>query len=217
MHEPHEERLDAHGIAAIVLAAGRSSRMGPQHKLLLPLGGRPLVAYAVAAACASHAAQVVVVLGHAAAQVGAALPVGRHQVAVNRAYADGMASSLHVGVRTLAPKTTGAVILLADQPLVTAALIDRLLAAARALPDAILATSYAGQRGNPVYFPRALFAELLAVTGDEGGRTVIARHRDLMQLVSAAHAEAALDVDAPGEYERLVAIWDELYPRIVAE
>lgn len=193
-------------IAAVVLAAGRSTRMGA-HKLLLPLGGRPLVNYAVGAACASRAAPVVVVLGHDAEAVRAALPPQRQRYMLNDAFASGMASSLRAGIAALPPSATGVLVLLADQPLVTAALVDEVLAAAAAHPKQIVAATYAGVRSHPVYFPRALFTELAAVAGDEGGRSVLARHADLVRLLPLEPAAAALDVDRPGDYERVVAAW----------
>ncbi len=193
-------------IAAVVLAAGRSMRMGA-HKLLLPLGGRPLVSYAVTAACASRAAPVVVVLGHDAEAVRAALPPDRQRYVVNDAFASGMASSLRAGITALPLAATGALVLLADQPLVTAALVSQVLTAATAHPERIVAATYAGVRSHPVYFPRALFAELSAVQGDEGGRSVLARHADLVRLLPLEPAAAALDVDRPGDYERVVAAW----------
>jgi molybdenum cofactor cytidylyltransferase len=198
--------LSETSIAAVVLAAGRSTRMGA-HKLLLPLGGRPLVSYAVAAACASPAAPVVVVLGHDAEAVRAALPRDRQRYVVNDAFASGMASSLRAGIAALPPSATGALVLLADQPLVTAALVSQVLTAATAHPEQIVAATYAGVRSHPVYFPRALFGELSAVQGDEGGRSVLARHADLVRLLPLEPAAAALDVDRPGDYERVVAAW----------
>src|SRR5581483_6688072 len=150
-------------LAAIVLAAGRSTRMDA-HKLLLPLGNRPLVAHAVAAACASGAEPVIVVLGHDAGRVAAALPAGRQQVVINPSYQEGMATSLRAGLLALPAEPAGALILLGDQPFVTLDLIEQVLAAARETPERIVAASYEGQRGNPVYFPRAYFAELRAVT-----------------------------------------------------
>src|SRR5271165_2277931 len=151
-------------IGAIVLAAGRSSRMGGRHKLLLPLGGPPLVSYAVEAACASSADPVIVVLGYQAEQVRAALPKsGRFTVTVNPDFGSGMAGSLRLGVRSLlalqgqGSKQAGVAVLLADQPLVSAALVDLLLDNARATPTAIIAAAYAGQRSTPVYFPSFLF------------------------------------------------------------
>lgn len=200
-------------IAAIVLAAGRSSRMG-EHKLLLSLGGRPLVTYAVDAACRSEVASVIVVVGHNAHHIMSALDGMCCRIVTNELYADGMATSLRVGIATLPSDVTGALILLADQPLVTFAMMNRMLAAADREPYAIHAAVYNGKRGNPVYFPRALFGELRAVSGDEGGRSVIARHAEIVRLVSMPVVEAALDVDTPGEYERLIAGW-ETYSKIV--
>jgi molybdenum cofactor cytidylyltransferase len=194
-------------VAAIVLAAGRSSRMG-EHKLLLPLGGRPLVTYAVHAACTSSAYMVIVVVGHIADEVASTLAGMRCRVVTNASYADGMATSLRTGIAAVPQEVVGALVLLADQPLVTFAMVNHMLAAVALEPDAIHAAAYDGKRGNPVYFPRALFGELLAVAGDEGGRSVVARHADMVQLVPMLHGEAALDVDTPGEYERLVAGWE---------
>src|SRR5262245_45144211 len=115
---------------AIVLAAGTSSRMGAQ-KLLLPLGGRPLVAYSVAAACASPGDPVLVVLGREAERVAEALPPGRHVTVTNPNYASGMASSLRTGLDALPEAVAGALILLGDQPLVTRAIVAALLDEAR--------------------------------------------------------------------------------------
>lgn len=200
----------------IVLAAGSSSRMGA-HKLLLPLGGRPLVAYAVAAACASAAEPVVVVLGRDADDVRAALPPGRYVTMVNPDYASGMASSVRAGLRALRAagggrgrkpdsSTAGALIALADQPLAGADLFDALLRAATEYPDEIVAARYDGRRGNPVVFPAALFAELERVEGDEGGRGVIARHPDLLRVIDWPDPRAALDVDRPEDYARVVSL-----------
>src|SRR5579862_5040588 len=200
-------------IGAVILAAGRSTRMQAlgTPKLLLPLGGRPLITYAVAAACASRVDPLIVVLGNAAERAQTALNewaasatpailAGRYHCVVNPDFAQGMASSLRVGITTLvsiAPDTMGVVILLADQPLVTTALLDSLLAEAYATPEAIVAASYGGQRGHPIYFPRALFDELMAVTGDEGGRSVVAHHADRLRLIPIVETRASLDIDRP--------------------
>jgi molybdenum cofactor cytidylyltransferase len=199
-------------IGAILLAAGRSSRMG-QHKLLLPLGGRPLVAYSVEAASASSADPVLVILGYQAAEVEAALPAGRYSVCTNPKFASGMASSLCLGIEAFSTLSAagrlvaGAIILLADQPLISTSQINRLLLTARATPDAIVAAAYAGHRSTPVYFPRHLFDELLQITGDEGGRSVIANHLDLVKLLHIVEPEVGLDVDLGEEYEELRANW----------
>jgi len=186
-------------------------------KQLLPLGGRPLLTYAVAAACASAAAPIVVVLGAQAERAQAALDEwvagddaahGRFRCVVNPDFAQGMAGSLRVGLAALhaaAPDTMGALIALADMPLVTSAIFDALLTMAQTDPSAIVAASYDGQRGHPIIFPRALFGDLAQVAGDEGGRSVIARHADRLRLVPIADAHAALDVDRPEDYAAISA------------
>ncbi|HEX6123656.1 MAG TPA: nucleotidyltransferase family protein, partial [Ktedonobacterales bacterium] len=125
---------------------------------------------------------------------------------------EGMASSLRAGIRWLvaheaASPVSGALIVLGDQPLVRAAHHRRLLQAARAAPALIHAASYGGQQGTPVYFPRAYFAELLALRGDEGGRSVLRRHAERVRLVALEPPETALDVDTPEDYARVSTLW----------
>jgi molybdenum cofactor cytidylyltransferase len=194
-------------IAAIVLAAGKSSRMGA-HKLLLPLGGQALVAHVVLAASASSASSVLVVLGHQADQVAAALPESRATTVVNPDYAEGMATSVRAGIVALPTEATAALILLGDQPLFTTAMIERMLTTSANAQENIIAASYAGRRGNPVLFPRSLFGEVSAVHGDEGARAVVARHANRLVLVEFGDERAALDADAPDDYQRIVAAWE---------
>ena len=205
-----DERTPGAALGAIVLAAGQSSRMGAQ-KLLLPLGGRPLVVYAVAAACASPADPVLVVLGREAERVAEALPPGRQVTVLNPNYTSGMASSLRIGLDALPAATSGALILLGDQPLVTQAIVAALLDEARRSPSAIVVAAYAGKRGHPVYFPRHLFPELQAVVGDEGGRSVLAAHSKLVLTLDFGDLAANRDVDGPAEYQELLANWSAYY------
>lgn len=193
-------------VAAVVLAAGRSSRMG-QHKLLLPLGGTAIVAHTVAAACASEADPVLVVVGHEAERVRVALPPGRHTVVANPDHAQGMASSLRAGIAALPQEVAGALVVLGDQPLITAELLDRLIAAAHEHPHGIVAASYEGRRGHPVYFPRRYFSEVQAVRGDEGGRSVLTRHREALVVVECGDLAPDLDADTPEDYRRLQEEW----------
>jgi molybdenum cofactor cytidylyltransferase len=190
--------------AAIILAAGRSSRMG-SHKLLLPYKGRPLVSWVVAAALASQADPVIVVLGHEAERVRAALPDGRLTTIVNPAYAEGMSTSLRVGLTSTPQQVDGAIILLGDQPLVKSSIIDAMIAESTRAPGAIIAASYQERRSNPVLFPRQYFAELEAITGDEGGRSALARHPDRIRLFETKDALAGRDIDTPEEYQALVS------------
>jgi molybdenum cofactor cytidylyltransferase len=197
-----QERLT---VAAIILAAGRSSRMG-SHKLLLPYKGRPIVSWILAAACASQADPVIVVLGHEAERVDAALQAERRFLAIhNPWYAKGMSTSLRIGLAATPKEADGAIILLGDQPLITPEIINAMIAASAKAPDAIIAASYQGRRGNPVLFPRQYFAELATITGDEGGRSLLVRYPDRVRLVEIDDALAGRDIDTPEEYQALVS------------
>lgn len=194
--------------AIIILAAGRSSRMGAM-KLLLPLGGRPVIAHVVAAALDTWLRPVVVVIGHHAAQMRHALSYLDVLVVENDRFGDGQSTSLHAALAVMPPGATGAIVMLGDQPLVTAADIKRLADAAIGNPAPIIAASYNGQRGNPVYFARVCFPELLNVTGDTGGREVIARHLSDLSLVEMDDPTAALDIDDAESYARVRTWWDQ--------
>ena len=189
-------------IAAVVLAAGLSSRMGRQ-KLLLPMaGGQPLIRLAVERLLAAGLDDVVVVLGRDAEAVGAALAGLPVRTAVNPRYAEGQSTSLRVGIEALAPSTEAAVIALADQPLPDPALVARLVAAFRASGRPIAVPRYADGRGNPVLFAAALFEELRAVTGDRGGRAVVAADPSRVTEVPV-DAPMPLDVDTWADYRRV--------------
>ncbi len=189
-------------LAAIVLAAGKSSRMGA-NKMLLPLNGHPLVWRAVQTACASSADVVLVVLGNDAERVAAALPPGRYQRVDNPRFADGLSTSLQTGLDALPGNVDGALILLADMPFTASATVEALLAAAREAPERIAAMNQGGRPTPPVYWPRALFAELQSIQGDEGGRSLLMRSPAAVQLVAMAQPDEALDVDAPEDYQRI--------------
>lgn len=188
-------------IAAIILAAGRSSRMGA-HKLLLPLNGAPLLAWSLAAASASDARPVILALGRDAAMVADALPAGRYTTLINPRYAEGMGVTLAQAVGSLAPEVIGAVILLGDQPFMPTSTIQATLAAARAQPDRIIMGERDGRRGHPVYLPRRVFARVKALSGDEGARAIIAQEGDEITLVHIADAHAQFDVDTLQDYRR---------------
>jgi len=191
-------------IAAIVLAAGKSSRMGA-NKLLLPLDGHPLVWYAINTACVSSADVVLVVLGNEAERVAAALPQGRYRRVDNPRFADGLSTSLQAGLDALPKNVDGALILLADMPFTASATVEALLAAARETPDQIAAMNQGGRPIPPVYWPRALFAALHDIHGDEGGRSLLMLSPEAVRLVAMAQPDEALDVDAPEDYQRIQA------------
>ncbi len=209
-------------IAAIILAAGSSSRMGEgRHKLLLPLGDRPVLAHVVAATLASQAAPIIIVLGHQADRVRAALTEYATHPAVtiveNPAYHQGMSTSIRTGLQALLTKESspqslptavnGALIMLGDQPLMTTPIIDTLIATRQTSGKRIIAPLYNGKRGNPVIFDASLFPELMEVSGDEGGRSVVERHWQEVATVELGDAMASYDVDTWDAYQQVMVEW----------
>lgn len=185
-------------IAGILLAAGASRRFGSQ-KLLAQVGGVPLVRRTADELRATSLDEIVVVVGSDAAAVRAALAGLDVRTVTNADYAAGMSSSLRTGLMALSPAVEAVVVALADQPGVGVDIVGRLLERYRAGRSAIVAPVYrGGVRGNPVLFDRALFAELREVTGDEGGRSVIARDPSRVALVEL-EMEMPGDVDVPGD------------------
>jgi molybdenum cofactor cytidylyltransferase len=190
-------------ISAIILAAGQSSRMG-QHKLLLPLQGKPLLLHAVENAAAAGFDEVLVVVGYHAEDVRALLANAPVRLVENPDYAQGQSTSVRAGMAALSAQTAAVMILLGDQPLVNPAILQWLMRAWRERGKPIVAPYYAGQRGNPVLFARALFPELLGVSGDQGGREILQRHAADIEAVQIAEADAAQDLDTWQEYQTLL-------------
>ncbi len=210
-------------IAALILAAGSSSRMGAgRHKLLLPLGGRPVLAHAIEATLASQARPVVVVLGHQIAQVRDQIaPYLNHPDVFsieNTDYLQGMSTSLRAGIQALidrestagpsARSLAGVLIVLGDQPLMTARILDTLIASKHATGKRILIPFYNGERGNPALFDASLFPELLEISGDGGARSVIEHHRSEVAHIELGASMASYDVDTWDAYQEVMAEWE---------
>ncbi len=191
-------------IAAIVLAAGRSTRMGPANKLLQEIEGRPMVARVVDAALASTARPVVAVTGHQAEAVREAL-AGRDVTFVhNPDYATGLASSLRQGLSALPADCDGALVALGDMPRLTAAHLEQLISAFSPIEGrAIIVPTWGGKRGNPVLWAARFFPEMKAVAGDVGARHLIGEHADLVREVESPDDAVLLDVDTPDILARL--------------
>ncbi len=191
-------------IAAIVLAAGRSSRMAPANKLLAEVDGAPMVARAVDAALASQAAPVVVVVGNDAARVRASLAGRPITVVENPAFAEGLSTSLRAGIAALPAGVDGAVVLLGDMPRVSARHVDRLIAAFNPVEGrAICVPTFRAKRGNPVLWGAAFFPEMSTLGGDAGARALLGRHADQVVEVDMADDGVLLDVDTPAALAEL--------------
>lgn len=195
--QPRAEQMPPK-VAAVVLAAGCSTRMGGPNKLLETLGGVPLVRQAVMAAIASRAAPVIVVAGHQRDRVAAALVDLPVTLVDNPAYAEGLSTSVKAGIAAVPAAADGAVILLGDMPQVDAALIDQLIAAFDcSSSDLIVVPACGGRRGNPVLWPRRFFAELQQLQGDAGARHLVDRHASNVTKIPVGNDAAFFDIDTP--------------------
>lgn len=210
--QPREEEAphDGKKIAALVLAAGRSSRMGGPNKLLAEIGGRPLVRIAAEEALASRASSIVAVTGHQRDRVEAALQGLRVRTVHNPDFAEGLSTSLRVGLSSMPADVDGVVVLLADMPQVDAVLIDRLISAFEPKKGALIVVPVIdGKRGNPVVWSRRFFPDLMALQGDVGARHLIGRYSEAVVEVPVTGKAALADVDTPAA---LAAIKAELEP-----
>jgi molybdenum cofactor cytidylyltransferase len=185
-------------IACVVLAAGRSSRMGQRNKLLEDLSGSPVVRRTVEAALASHARPVVVVTGHQAQEVEQALAGLDVQIVHNRDFAAGMAGSLKAGITALPAGIDGAIIALGDMPEVRPQDLDRMIAAFEPKEwRSIIVPTHNGRRGNPVLWDAALFEEMQSISGDVGARQVIEAHPESVVEIDLDTPAVHYDLDTP--------------------
>lgn len=183
----------------VILAAGASTRMGTP-KQLLEIEGKPLLVRAVEAALAAPVWPVVVVLGANAEAIRPALARFPVLVVENPAWAEGMAASLRAGVTTLqqfSRSLDGVIFALCDQPGFSCTTIERLLDEQRRTGRSIVAAHYAGRNGAPAFFGRGYFAELAALTGEEGARALLNGRNEAVAQVD--FPELAVDLDTPSD------------------
>ncbi|HEY1799109.1 MAG TPA: molybdopterin-binding/glycosyltransferase family 2 protein [Stellaceae bacterium] len=186
-------------IAALLLAAGKSSRMGGPNKMLAEIEGRPMVARVAQRLLSSQARPIVAVLGNMADEVDAAigkLPLERVR---NPDFADGLSTSLKRGIAAL-PKDDldGVIVCLGDMPMVTGRDLDRLIAAFNPLEGrAIVVPVRQGRRGNPILWSSRFFPEMQALSGDVGARQLIQEHADLVAEIEMDSDAVLVDIDTP--------------------
>jgi molybdenum cofactor cytidylyltransferase len=202
--QPREslESHDNHHISAVVLAAGRSTRMGGPNKLLAELDGQKLVRIVTEQVLASKARDVIVVTGHQAEMVEKALAGLDVKFVRNADFAQGLASSVKAGIAAVPKEADGAVICLGDMPMISADLIDHLIEAFAPDRGNLIAVPVSdGRRGNPVLWSRRFFNELMVLDGDVGARHLIAKHNEAVAEVSVEGDGAFLDIDTPQALE----------------
>ena len=188
-------------VGALILAAGRSSRMGDAHKLLSLWHGKPLVAHVADAIAEAALPPPVVVLGHRAAEVRAALG-DRAAVFVEAAdFADGLSASLRSGLAAVPGDWQAVLVCLGDMPRIGADTLAALAATSTGV-DGIAVPTFDGRRGNPVVWGRAHFAALAALTGDTGGRRLL----DALPVASVAVDDPGIlaDIDTPDDLAALL-------------
>jgi molybdenum cofactor cytidylyltransferase len=197
--QPRKEPVpDGRRVAAVVLAAGRSTRMGGPNKLVAEVGGKPLVRIAVEEALASTARPVIVVTGHQRERIEAALAGLPVRFVHNPDFAEGLSTSLKAGLSALPAEADGAIICLGDMPQVRAEIINRLAAGFDPERGAlIIVPTIEGKRGNPVVWSRRFFPELMALEGDVGARHLIGRYGEAVVEVPVTGKGALVDVDTP--------------------
>jgi molybdenum cofactor cytidylyltransferase len=193
-------------IEGVILAAGLSKRMGVP-KLALEIGGMTVLSRVVTEALASALSRIVVVV----ARAGEADPYGpnremassRLQEVINPFPERGMSSSLRAGLSAVKKDAAAAMVLLGDQPWITAAVINRLIEAFCNNPDSITAPAIRGKRSTPVIFPASLFPDLREETGDVGGRNVVNRHPEKIVLIEMGSDYDDRDMDTPADFNAM--------------
>lgn len=200
-------------VAALVLAAGQSRRMGMQNKLLAPIGDRPMVAHVVDAALTSSAHPVLVVTGHEAEDVRAALAETPVSWVHNPDFATGLSTSIKAGLAALPEAVDGVLVCLGDMPGISAAVLDTLIEALDPLHGkTIVVPRVDGRRGNPILWERRHIAEMMGITGDTGAKAMLNRHADHVVEVDVHDDAVLIDFDTP---EALAAGRDALATKVV--
>jgi molybdenum cofactor cytidylyltransferase len=189
-------------IAAVVLAAGASTRMGTA-KQLLQIDGRPLVQHVLDNVQRSGVGEIILVLGHSAAAIQRELKLEGAKVVLNENFLQGMGTSLKSGLARVDSQVQAALIILADQPFVRPETLDQLIAAHERTRAQIVIPTYRGFRGNPVLLDRSVFPEVMGLSGDIGCRAIFGEHQDGIVKLEVGDVGILLDIDQKKDYESL--------------
>ncbi|MBC7971755.1 MAG: nucleotidyltransferase family protein [Verrucomicrobia bacterium] len=191
-------------IGLMILAAGASTRMGTP-KQLLPFQGRSLLRYMAEVTIASCCTPVVVVLGSQSERMKLEVEGLTLDIVENQRWAEGMSTSIAAGMTALTainPALDAVVIILCDQPFVSAPLLDQLVASYRTTHRPIIASAYANTAGVPALFERSLFAELMTLKATVGAKHLIKQHAK--KVLQVSFPKGAIDLDTPAQYQQLL-------------
>jgi molybdenum cofactor cytidylyltransferase len=198
------EKTNQENIHAIVLAAGESSRLG-RPKQLLEYNGRTFLQNSVQIAIASGVQKVVVVLGAHAEKIKKEIAGGDVHLVENTEWKEGMASSIRSGLQAISeidPGVESVILMVCDQPFVTASLLNELITVHQKTGKPIVACSYENTFGPPVLFHKTIFQELLQLRGDVGARGIVSKHTGEVELIP--FPKGTYDIDTDTDYARIM-------------
>jgi molybdenum cofactor cytidylyltransferase len=189
-------------VAAVILAAGQSRRMG-QPKQLVRVKGKTLLEHTITNVRASGVGEIVLVLGAKAEEIRSQVGLDGLKVVVNAEHEQGMGTSIGVGLRALSAGVSGALIVLADQPFVQTATLDKLMEQHWQRKAQIVIPMFKGFRGNPVLLDRSVFPEVMGLPGDVGCRAIFGDHTQGIQKVDVDDVGVLLDADTSADVEQI--------------
>lgn len=189
-------------VSAVILAAGRSSRFEDGHKLLIEIDSVPMVRHVCQILAATDVEEIVLVTSQADGAVAKAAGTGRWRIIENPDARDGLSTSLHAGLKTISQDADGLLVALADMPGISKTLVNAVISAFQSNRTAITFTvARDGRRGHPIIWPKSLFPELMTVTGDSGGKAILAAHQELWQPVPYDEEGAFTDIDTRADLQ----------------
>lgn len=193
-------------VAAVILAAGRSSRFEDGHKLLAEIDGIPVIRHVCRALAASHVGDIALITSESGSAIAKAAGQGRWRTVENADARRQLSDSLRTGLENV-PDADGVLVALGDMPGITTQLVNALVAAFKSKPDAIVfPVARDSRRGHPVIWPKALLPSLMNLSGDTGGRTILAAHSELWLPVPWDDERAFADIDTRADLQRFMAV-----------
>ena len=190
-------------ISAIVLAAGKSTRMA-SCKQLAEIGGETMIERVLFNALASEVDEVIVVLGYRADDVAKKIESHKVKIVINEHYENGLSSSVKAGLQAIDSRAMAAIFLLGDQPFVDSSTINRVLRKYMRSHARIVIPTFKSLRGNPVLFDRSLFDEIMRLSGDVGGRRIVANHDTEVVTVEIHNPGIFMDIDTRSDLKLAV-------------